>query len=358
MDYVPPTNLLVNGDMECPERGASVLGALPGGWDGVLLRTDYPPDIDSLYARITEDYNCKFNSWVEHLQGNDAWGMYAKDSEPNECGTVPCSPPYGKPFDAAIYQQVAVTPGVTYSLSGWLVSFCGGAATGAGSTPCPYNANEPYDAPGQVYILKMLGLDPTGGSDPTASTVQWVSDGRPHTVSGWSNLHLSATAQAMTMTVFARIDSPFTWHGNYGLIDAVTLVPAPVANFSNVPTAVVNRHFSIGWGGALSPAIATIPGNTYYLDYTLQYRLGSDGTWQDWLTDQLAGSQVFTNTTPGSNLTYYFRVQPLAEEPNSSGSWPHSRFPGAWTESGPVQALLSGSLKSVYLPIVLGTPAQ
>ena len=139
--------------------------------------------------------NCA-NRGVEKLEGDDALVMAAQDLE---------TPPVpGKPFDALVYQQVAVTPGTSYSLSAWMVSFCGGTSN-------------PSDCPSGYYIAKMFGVDPSGGTDPNAASVIWTEDRQNFNRARWVNLDLVATAQSSTMTVFARIRSPFQHHGNFGL---------------------------------------------------------------------------------------------------------------------------------------------
>ena len=131
-------------------------------------------------------------------------------------------PEPGKPFDAAVHQQVAVTPGTAYSLSGWMVSLCGGSAT-------------PSSCPADYYMEKLLGIDPTGGTDPLGPNVIWVGDRRNFTESRWLNLRLAATAQTDRLTVFGRIRSPFQWHGNHAFVDTFSLVRAPTAYFVGLP---------------------------------------------------------------------------------------------------------------------------
>ena len=108
---------------------------------------------------------CDGTSGLEHLEGEDSLLFLAQDLE------TPPEP--GKPFDAAVYQQVAVTPGTAYSLSGWMVSLCGGSAT-------------PSSCPADYYMEKLLGIDPTGGTDPLGPNVIWVGDRRNFTETRWA----------------------------------------------------------------------------------------------------------------------------------------------------------------------------
>lgn len=149
----------------------------------------------------------------------------------------------GGTFVAGIYTQVGgLQPGVAYKASmGW-----GGP-------------NEP-DAFG-----RRLGIDPTGGADPNASTVVW---GPMHRGPGRflnypppkPNIDVSAVAQSSTVTVFVYVDHNYSTGDNLIFIDAVGLyvdpeqptpapvppspTPAPARAAAAVPTArpVVRTH--------------------------------------------------------------------------------------------------------------------
>ncbi len=221
---------------------------VPLGWTGVLLSGT--PQLDSV--RIRWGGGCEGSGFAEHLEGEDSLVFVAQDLE------TPPEP--GKPFDAAVYQQVAVTPGTAYSLSGWMVSLCGGSAT-------------PSSCPTDYYMEKLLGIDPTGGIDPLGPNVIWVGDRRNFTESRWANLRLAATAQTDHLTVFGRIRSPFRWHGNHAFVDAFSLVRAPTASFVNSPAGsplpttprAVGWHYEPGYPGDPERRISavfrcTVPG--------------------------------------------------------------------------------------------------
>lgn len=116
----------------------------------------------------------------------------------------------GDTFVAGIFTQVSgLQPGVAYKASiGW-----GGP-------------NEP-DAFG-----RRLGIDPTGGTDPTAPTVVW---GPMHRGPGRFlnyppprlNIDVSAVAQSPTVTVFVYVDHNYSTGDNYIFLDAVSLVVDP-----------------------------------------------------------------------------------------------------------------------------------
>lgn len=177
---------LANPGMECnqgyhPQPG--IRGLVPDGWTAVLL--DGRPELNS--TRTYFAGSCGGSGFIERIEGEDSLVMLSEDIE---------TPPLpGKPFDAVVYQRATVTPGVAYSLSAWMVSLCGGSAM-------------PNDCPPGVYMAKMLGIDPSGGTNPLAPGVVWIEDRRNFTESRWANLRLGATAQSNAITLFARIRSP------------------------------------------------------------------------------------------------------------------------------------------------------
>jgi hypothetical protein len=306
---------------------------VPLGWTGVLVSFfDTPPQLDSI--RIRRDPNgCDGTRLLEHLEGEDSLVFVAQDLE------TPPDP--GKPFDAAVYQQVAVTPGTAYSLSGWMVSLCGGSAT-------------PSSCPTDYYMEKLIGIDPTGGTDPLSPSVIWVGDRRNFTETRWLNLRLAATAQADWLTVFGRIRSPFQWHGNHAFVDAFSLVRAPTAYFVGSPAAVGTNEARVEWNGAQSPDVLAIPEGQYHLFFDIQYRIGAQGDWIDWLTDRPAESATFTANGCAGVQTYAFRVRSRAEQINGVGAFPNHRYPGVWSE--PASVVLGSPVVCIpraYLPLVL-----
>ena len=329
---IPLANLagapvLQNPGFECKVgyvEGGTWFG-MPLGWTGVLMLG--APQLISV--RIRWGGGCDGNKWVERLEGEDALLFRSEDLE------TPPEP--GKPFDAAVYQQVAVTPGTAYSLSGWMVSLCGGSAT-------------PSDCPTDHYMEKLLGIDPTGGTDPLSPSVIWVGDRRNFTETRWLNLRLAATAQTDRLTVFGRIRSPYQWHGNHAFVDAFSLVRAPTAYIEVSPARVSDTEARVQWDGALSPEIQATPGSTHRLLFDVQYRVGAQGAWIDWLADQTAGSATFTGAACAGEQTYSFRVRSRAEQPEGPGAQPNHRYPGVWSEPAPI---VLGSQTVVCVPSFL-----
>ena len=322
----PHAPAVQNPGLECSQgydSQAGISGLVPRGWTARLLNG--APTLHS--ARVFFTGNCNNNDFVEHLESADAMVFLSQDIE---------TPPLpGKPFDAVIYQRITVAPGTAYSLSAWMVSLCGGSF------------NNPNDCPAGYYMAKLAGIDPTGGTNPLASSVIWTEDRRNFNESRWANLRLGATAQGSTITLFVRVNSPFRWHGNHAFADAISVVRAPTAYFVNLPARAGDR-ITIRWDGTQSPDVLAIPGGKYQMLFDLQYRIGDNGTWQDWRTDQAAGSGLFQ---VASNVRrVYYRVRARAEQPpNSGGAFPNHRYPGVW--SAPALVTFNVS-PQVYLPLL------
>lgn len=326
----PP--VLLNPDFECTvgyysqqdAKGKTIY--IPNHWE--LTTTVGAPMIHS--ARIFFAKSCDGTAHVERMSGIDSTVVRAEDLE------TPPNP--GKPFDVTFHQQVTATVGGEYSLSGWMLSLCGGSAT-------------PSDCPAGNYIAKLLGIDPTGGTDPNAATVIWTENRRNFVEEGkrvgWQNLRVSARALQPTITIFARVRSPFQWHGNHAFIDALSLVRAPTSSLLLSPT-VTGSNTIVLWNGLQSADVAAIPGGTYELLFDVRVRHELNPTWGELTRDQpLTGSVVFNAKCLDTN--YLFSVRARAEQPEgSNGAWPNQRYEGVW--SSPVV------VRFVSPPPVAATP--
>lgn len=312
--------MLINASFEC-SAGVNDVPAAQGGvmkiHKGWTLRVlNGTPWANSASMHFNHG-NCGGGAHVEKIEGNDSLVVFAHDLEWTDRP--------GKPFDMAVYQQVQVTPGQAYSFSGWMLSLCGGSTM-------------PNDAPNGYYMAKMLGMDPTGGVDPLASTVQWVEDRRNFVENnqrvGWVHQMMATVAQSNTLTLFARINSPFQWHGNHAFIDALSLVEAPVGRLTSLPGHVPGQGVEVSWDGSQSPMIGAIPAGTYRLYLDVQAKVGDDGAWQDWLIGQDPGraSYVISTTNP---VAISFRVRARSQQPPPppQGAWPNTRYTGAWSEA-------------------------
>jgi hypothetical protein len=328
----PQAPALTNPGFECsqgysPQPGIN--GLVPDGWTAVLL--DGRPELNS--TRTYFAGSCGDSGFIERIEGEDSMVFLSEDIE---------TPPLpGKPFDALVYQRATVTPGVAYSVSSWMVSLCGGSAM-------------PNDCPSGTYMAKMLGIDPTGGTNPLAASVVWIEDRRNFTESRWANLRLGATAQSNVITLFARIRSPFRWHGAHAFVDAFSLVQAPTAQFVNLPSSVQGSVVTVRWQGSLGPDIPAIPGGTHQLIFDVQQRQAGQTTWSDWQVGQPAGQVTFSAGAFQGTRTYEFRLRARAEQPEGGpGAWPNHRYPGDWSQPASVTFVnMPFGTPSAYLPLV------
>ncbi len=289
----PDPSGLLNGDFECSAGytdGVNDLGQtirVPNGWNYVAQLGS--PKVNS--ARIQYTGSCDGSGHVERIHGEDSFSLRSQDME------TPPTP--GKPFDSVLLQQVGVEPGGDYSLSGWMLTLCGGSAV-------------PNDCPSDGYMAKMLGIDPAGGVDSTASSVVWVEN-RKNFISpdgeriGWQNLRIAATAEAMTMTVYARVNSPFQWHGNHGFIDALSLVRAPVASLRELPETSPSGQVELEWSATQSPDVVAIPDGNYQLLVDIERRV-EDEDWRPLVT-AFPGDGQLTFIAPCLDTTYEFRIR-------------------------------------------------
>jgi hypothetical protein len=158
-------------------------------------------------------YNCNFDAFSDHTQTGaikqipDGWWFFVLMGDPEFRPSVdtywgaPSQEIWsdGQPFTAGLYQQVTVVPGTFYHAGiGWA-------------------------APTKRDFERRLGLDPTGGSDPTASTVIWGPSSWE--VAAWPDLGVGTWATGSTMTVFVWVHHP-TSHGiDQVFLDAVGLAP-------------------------------------------------------------------------------------------------------------------------------------
>lgn len=347
----PTPNRLQNADFECDKggyyettnsRGEGIL--IPNEW--MLAANGDVPVLSS--ARIYfegKKGNCFTNNkHVERISGRDSLFVSSLDIE------TPPEP--GKPFDAAIYQQVPVISGTAYSLSGWELTLCGGS-------------NVPNDCPPGYYMAKLLGIDPFGGTDMNSPNVVWTEN-RNNFISpdgqriGWSNLRTSALAQNDNITIFARVNSPFRWHGNHGFVDALSLVEAPTTALQVVTNTITTTQgvaVTLSWNGSPGRDIPTI-GGSFELLFDLQYWHPRNGEWRDLQQSyQGAGSLNFTARCTGDD--YQFRVRARAEQPQGTGVSPNQRYPGLWSEplkifvppTGVVSPPVDGP-EYLYMPLI------
>lgn len=185
--------------------------------------------------------------WVDHREGETSQLIVSRE-----------------PYTAGLWQQVTgVTPGIGYGFRGPML------------TIFQTSAQDPVDG----TMIKQVGLDPTGGTDPLAPTVIW-SEPDDHDQGPWDvQRRAAAWAEAPTVTVFVRVISPYPSGDpsllNLSFFDWNILAETPLVTATS-PTVSENPAFAVSWDNA-QPA----PGG-YVVKYDVQWLDEAEGVWHDW----------------------------------------------------------------------------
>ncbi|MEP7199038.1 MAG: hypothetical protein ABI874_04390, partial [Chloroflexota bacterium] len=273
-------NWLVNGGLEAPYVSQpGINGVVPNGW--TAINTVGNPQY--------------LESNGEKIFGNSSLRIRSQDIE--TC----CQP--GKPFTLDLYQRVAVVSGTTYAASGFMVTWCAGTANNP-NPPCPSN----------YYLGKSVGLDPFGGSSPTAATVIWgPEDRRDARDVRWVRVNATAVARASNMSVFARMNWPFQFHGATGYIDEFQLAPAPVVTMTAHAPVQSAPTMTVGWVGWMDPSLRNDADHRLF--YDLEARDVTTTTWTSLVTDTEAVTSA--NFVGQLGHTYTFHARATAHQPQS-----------------------------------------
>lgn len=195
----------------------------------------------------------------------------------------------GHSFTAGIYQQIAVTPGKPYTAKAWIFTACGSSV----SNP-------------DGKMIKQVGIDPYGGTDPGSPNVVWGEpDGRDKTYTD-IDIRSAAWAKNSTVTCFVRVSSPYDVYPDWNAawIDAVVLAQAPTVSASS-PEFSASTSFTVSWNNAQAALGWTLTGQ-----YDVQYKDGADGQWVTWKSKKTSTQDTFVGQ-PGH--TYYFRARAWQE---------------------------------------------
>lgn len=339
---IPPAPpVLLNPDFECADgfvpgkNPAEQDTLIPNGWTEIY-RAGSP-----IVSSTREFYGktCgETGAFIERLNREDSLLVRSQDIE------TPPEP--GKPFDVVLYQRVPALYGGTYSLSAWMVTLCG-------------NKGEPFDCPADYYMAKAVAIDPLGGTDPDAAHLVWVEnrlnfvdeDGERQ---GWQNLRTSEIALGDTITVFARMTSPFQWHGNLGFMDAFSLVRGPLAALDPLPDTVTeDEPLNLHWTARQSDDVAAVANGNYDLMVDVQARLLPDGEWQDVGVGIDAAAESVEFTPRCANASYAVRLRARTEQPDGEpGAYPNHRYVGVWSKPQVLNVIDAPSITS--FPVALG----
>jgi hypothetical protein len=247
--------------------------------------------------------------WVERIDGSTSQSLFS-----------------GQPFDAGIYQQVSgLTPGRGYGFNAPVASL--------------FRTTAPPQEPVHGVILKRVGLDPTGGTNPDAATVIWSEpDGTDRT---WRiHLRTAAFAEASTVTVFVRVTNlqaaglPYL---NQSWIDSAILAQTPYVKATS-PLTTTAPTFIVTWAGAQSA-----PGGSIR-KYDVQFLDEAEGVWHDWQTDTTATSATFTG-----QMGHIYRFRARAWQAYDSGAWLFSPYRAEGdTETWVGAARVSGRVRDIW----------
>ena len=222
--------------------------------------------------------------WVEHIEGETAQFIFATE-----------------PYIAGIRQQVGgLTPGVAYGFHAALLTI--------------FQTSAPPTVDGTM--IKQVGMDPTGGTDPQAATVVW-SEGDNHDEAWALEERTSVFAEGPAVTVFIRINSLYESGDlpllNLSILDSAILARTPAISATS-PAVSSNPTFTVNWDNA-----APAPGCVQLKWMGVQWLDEAEGVWHGWLTGTLLVQADFTGER---GHTYRFRARVWQKYEN--GAWLHS----------------------------------
>lgn len=198
---------------------AAVLSLAANGWCQTLLNPHFATPYNCSDANT-----CVANSWTPYriLQNPQFKQSDFEQMPGGPGGQVSCQQIWAdwSAYEAGIYQRITgATPGQTYRLSGWMLSIY---KHGAVQTP-PYQDG---------YIFQKIGIDPTGGTNPSSANIVWSWDDLRDRV--WREIWVDATAQGSAITVFARTRNTAAATNCLSFFDAFGLRAADPVRITNL----------------------------------------------------------------------------------------------------------------------------
>lgn len=293
------TNLLTNNGLNDPYTDISGRTwnsqneKIASGWQPFYIASGTyaaSENAKKLHWMSSAQFGTTFGGLDYHIEGDRAQNMWSSYE-----------------FDAGVYQQITgVTPGHAYGFDIAMVTYWRGPG---------YS-----DSDGKM--VKQVGLDPFGGTDPTSSNIVWSDiDANDK---AWIYMDVAATAQADTITVFAKVQALENDSINHTDLDMVYFEAAHVAP---VPITTLNAPangttVNLSWSGS-SPAPAwSLKG------YEVQVRSYPGGSWT---TLQTKGSSGTSRSFIGQvGHTYTFRARTWQKISESYEN--NIDMPGPWQE--------------------------
>jgi hypothetical protein len=221
------------------------------------------------------------NCWVEKIEGSTSQMVVATE-----------------PYTAGILQQVdGLTPGVGYGFHAAMLTIfetsAGGSVDGT--------------------MIKQIGLDTTGGTDPQAPTVAW-SEPDDHDEGPWAiDQRIAAFAQSSKATVFVRVISPFPTADpslmNISFLDSAILAETPHIEATS-PFTTESPVFAVRWDN-VTPG----PGASDIKWIDVQWLDEAEGVWHDWLSGT---GDVEAEFSGELGHVYRFRARAFQKYPNGA----------------------------------------
>jgi hypothetical protein len=217
--------------------------------------------------------------WVERIEGETSQMVLATE-----------------PYTAGIWKQVdGLTPGVGYGFHAAML------------TIFQTSAQPPVDG----TMIKQVGMDPAGGTNPQAPTVVW-SEPNDHDQEWDLERRTAVYAETPTMTVFVRVISLYPSGGlpylNQSFLDSAILAQTPVVTATS-PAVSEMPDFTVNWDNAV-PA----PGGELRW-YDVQWMDEDEGTWHGWFTRTEVVEAPFAGDW---GHTYRFRARAWEWYPNNA----------------------------------------
>ncbi len=302
-------NMLTNGGFEAPfEQYGTYNGwqlQVAHGWEHFFISANTYDDGSRLRFFSSSEW-AAFNpgGFNEHVEGSESQVWWSSST---------------KKFDAGVFQQISgLIPGETYGFSAGILQ--------------AFETTSRTD-PATGAMLRMVGIDPTGGVDPESDTVLW-SPAEPHaafadggTKYTWFFPSVGAEALSTTMTVFVRVrsnGSGSTPNSDQVWTDAAYFDIAPITTLDAIAISPTQVH--VTWQG-------TPRAGFHLFAYEAQYKKLADNDWTDiQIFDVLDGNNppLETGATlsvePG--VAYVFRARTWHEA--DSGN--ENEVAGPWTE--------------------------
>ena len=120
-------------------------------------------------------------------------------------------------FDAGLWQQVTVTSGAVYCLTGSSHAW----SSHTGTNPFQSSLDTADDQRNANFLL---GIDPTGGTDPWSGAIRWSQAARNY--DSYQPMYtVQVTAQSSTITVFVRGFMLWRLEHNEMFFDGISLYP-------------------------------------------------------------------------------------------------------------------------------------